>query len=244
MLKSLSILILLLAGAPLAIASSPPNAEICAGTVSPNPSGIPICSVATTFAIPVATSQVLIKNAAGTLFEYVAYSAVPAGYFIDTDTNTANASPWWTIAAYQAALAAAAPTIPVATAVASAPVVVTWVNPTQNTDGSALTNLASINILKGASPTTLTLAANVPATPASYAFPALFAPGNYYVSAQAVNATGGVSADSGLVELTVTPAPVTPPPTPPPPAAPTKLVVTCNLPTTTTPTVMCSAVAQ
>lgn len=87
-----------------------------------------------------------------------------------------------------------------------------WVAPTQNTDGSALTNLASYNIYQGATAASLVKVANVAAPAASYAITGLV-PGSYAWSVTAVNTAGAESAQSNIATATVT-APVVTPPTP------------------------------
>jgi hypothetical protein len=71
----------------------------------------------------------------------------------------------------------------------------TWIAPTQNTDGSALTDLAGYRVYHGLSSTALTDVVHVTAT--SYSFTGL-ASGTHYFAVSAVNAAGVESAKSAV----------------------------------------------
>lgn len=83
-----------------------------------------------------------------------------------------------------------------------------WTAPTQNTDGSPLTDLASFRIYQGTSAATLAQVATVGAAGGAYTTPTL-QPGTYYFSVTAVNAAGVESSRSGVVSTTIAPPPVT-----------------------------------
>jgi hypothetical protein len=95
----------------------------------------------------------------------------------------------------------------------------TWTAPSQNTDGSALTNLASYNIYQGGSTTALVKLASVPAASPTYTTAVLPAIATgYYFAVTAVNSAGVESARAGPVSSII----VTP-------SVPTNLKVTANL---------------
>ncbi len=79
----------------------------------------------------------------------------------------------------------------------------TWEPPTQNTDGSPLTNLAGYRIVYGASATQLTQTIQVAnAGLSSYVVDNL-APGTYYFAVRAYTSKGMESADSNVVARVV-----------------------------------------
>lgn len=82
------------------------------------------------------------------------------------------------------------------------PVTVNWTAPTQNTDGSPLTDLASYVLVYGTSSSNYTT--TVPVGDGSATSTTLnLAPGVYYVAMRAVNAAGDQSTFSNEVVLTV-----------------------------------------
>lgn len=87
----------------------------------------------------------------------------------------------------------------------------TWTAPTQRTDGSALTNLASYRIYYGTSATALTQTAPV-TNPGlvTYTIQNL-APGTWYFSMTALDAGGLESARTNIVTKTILQAPPNPP---------------------------------
>ena len=84
----------------------------------------------------------------------------------------------------------------------------TWTPPTQNTDGSALTNLASYRVKYGTSSASLTQMQTVTA-PASTAIVSNLTAGTWYFGATAVNSAGAESALSNIGTKTI----AAPPPT-------------------------------
>jgi hypothetical protein len=79
----------------------------------------------------------------------------------------------------------------------------TWTPPTQNTDGTALTNLAGYRIVYGASASQLTQAIQLTnAGLSSYVVEDL-APGTYYFAIRAYTSSGAESADSNVVAKVV-----------------------------------------
>jgi hypothetical protein len=86
---------------------------------------------------------------------------------------------------------------------ASTGVTINWTPPTQNTDGTPLTNLAGYNIHYGTQPGNYTQTINV-SNPgiASYVVDNL-SPGTYYFTVAAVNAQGAESPPSSPVTTTV-----------------------------------------
>ena len=91
----------------------------------------------------------------------------------------------------------------VVTQVANGSATVSWSAPTQNTDGSALTNLAGFNIYYGTSATTLNQSvqlANAGLT--TYALGNL-APGTWYFAVNAYTTTGAESAISNIASKTI-----------------------------------------
>lgn len=101
-------------------------------------------------------------------------------------------------------------------------VTLAWTAPTQNTDGSALTDLAGFNIYQGTSPTTLSLVGSVGPGGGTYTTPSL-APGTYYFAVTATTASAE-SAESAVVS-----AVVSPPPVPKVPGAPANLKITVTV---------------
>jgi hypothetical protein len=99
-----------------------------------------------------------------------------------------------------AALAAFAITVADASSGAAS---LTWVPPTQNTDGSTLTNLAGYRIVYGVSATQLTQTIQVTnAGTSSYVVENL-APGTYYFAIRAYTSGGAESTDSNVVAKVV-----------------------------------------
>jgi len=90
----------------------------------------------------------------------------------------------------------------------------TWVAPTNNTDGSALTNLASFSIHWGSAPGALTNIQLV-SSPAARSATVNTGPGTWYYGMRALNSAGTQSGLSNIASLT-TSAPLT---TPNPPSA-------------------------
>ena len=92
------------------------------------------------------------------------------------------------------------------TGAADSSATVTWTLPTQNTDGSALTNLASTKVYYGTETGTLTTSRTVAAPGTTTAFTGL-APGTWRFQASAVNASGVESARSAVVQKVIGTAP-------------------------------------
>jgi hypothetical protein len=113
---------------------------------------------------------------------------------------------------------------------------VRWTAPTQNSNGSALTNLGSFRIVYGTSASGLTQSHIVSDVTARQATIQSLAPGTWYFAVRArttsnvessdsnvatKNVTGATSAGSVAITITpTTPPPTTPPPTTPPPTTP------------------------
>ncbi|TLY54164.1 MAG: hypothetical protein E6K50_04725 [Gammaproteobacteria bacterium] len=91
----------------------------------------------------------------------------------------------------------------IVTQVANGSATVSWNAPTQNTDGSALTNLAGFNIYYGTSATTLSQSVQI-ASPGltTYALGNL-APGTWYFAVNAYTAAGAESALSSIASKTI-----------------------------------------
>lgn len=81
--------------------------------------------------------------------------------------------------------------------------VLTWVAPTQNTDGSALTNLASYRIYYGTSPTALSATRDVTVGNLSHTLTPL-ADGTWYFSMTATNSAGTESLRTNIANKVVT----------------------------------------
>lgn len=75
----------------------------------------------------------------------------------------------------------------------------TWLPPTENTDGSSLTNLAGYRIVYGASATQLTQSIQVTNVGMSSYVVEDLAPGTYYFAVRAYTSAGAESADSNVV---------------------------------------------
>lgn len=90
-----------------------------------------------------------------------------------------------------------------------------WTAPTQNTDGSALTNLAGYRVVYGTSASTLHQTIEV-ADPGMVAYCVTgLAPATYYFAVRAYTSTGAESANSNVVSKVITNTPVPVIPTPP-----------------------------
>lgn len=105
--------------------------------------------------------------------------------------------------------------------VSVASVALVWLAPTQNTDGSTLTNLQGFNIYQGASPDTLVKVGTVAAPALSYTTPSLV-PGRYYFAVTAVSATGQESARSATLSAVLAPPTLIP-------GAPSNLTITVTV---------------
>jgi hypothetical protein len=75
----------------------------------------------------------------------------------------------------------------------------TWTPPTQNTDGSSLTNLAGYRIVYGASATQLTQTIQLASAGMSAYVVENLAPGTYYFAVRAYTSSGAESANSNVV---------------------------------------------
>jgi hypothetical protein len=80
--------------------------------------------------------------------------------------------------------------------------VVSWVPPTQNTDGSALTNLAGVRIYYGSSASNLSQMVQLTTAQTSYTIPNL-ATGTWYFGGVAYTTAGTQSAMSSVVSANV-----------------------------------------
>jgi hypothetical protein len=102
-------------------------------------------------------------------------------------------------------LSIAAPAVPVVTTVG-----LSWTAPTQNSDGTALTDLKGYNVYQGTSATSLVKVGSItPPTSGStvgYTTPSLGA-GTYYFSVTAFNSANAESAKSPVVSTTIAPPP-------------------------------------
>lgn len=217
-MKNIIILLALLAPG-IVLSSTPPNAEICAGTPAlASTAAEPACSVAATYGIPATATLVMTKTASSPVtFAWVAYSlAVAAGDSILTDTviTAGSGSQWDPASAYAAAIATTAPTpsptptpTPVPSAWAGGTATVTWIAPTLDVNGNVLATtpgdaLTGYSIECGTSATVMSVCASPVAGSTSYVFSALAA-GTYYYAVAAVNAAG-TSAYTGAVSTTIT----------------------------------------
>lgn len=111
-----------------------------------------------------------------------------------TDSKGADASALIAASAVSA-FALAPPAVPTA-------VSVSWTAPTQNTDGSPLTDLASFNIYQGTSIPTLVKVGTT--TTMGYTTPSL-PPGTYFFAVSAVNSAGTESVLSASISATIAP---------------------------------------
>jgi Fibronectin type III domain len=82
-------------------------------------------------------------------------------------------------------------------------VTLTWAAPSENTNGTALTNLAGYLIHYGTTATDLTQEIEVPATTAPTYVVSGLAPGTYYFSITAYTAMGSESADSDVASKAI-----------------------------------------
>ena len=97
--------------------------------------------------------------------------------------------------------------IPVVTSIpTTATVGLSWTAPTQNSDGSALTDLKGFNIYQGTSPTALAKVGTANAGVSAYATAPLV-PGTYYFAVTSFNSANVESAQSAVVSTVVAPPP-------------------------------------
>lgn len=107
---------------------------------------------------------------------------------------------------------------------------ITWVAPTTNMDGSALTNLASFKVYYGTSSTALTNSTIISDVTRRSTTISSLAPGTWYFAVRAVNSAAAESDNSNVaskavagsqaartVNITITGSTPVPPPPPPPP---------------------------
>ena len=87
---------------------------------------------------------------------------------------------------------------------ATDPVTVSWVAPTQNTDGSTLTNLSGFKVLYGTSATALNTVVSVADPTATSKTLSGLAGGTWFFTARAVNAAGAESDNGNVVSKVVT----------------------------------------
>lgn len=90
----------------------------------------------------------------------------------------------------------------VAASTANLSATLSWTPPTQNTDGTALTDLAGYKIVYGTASTALTQTISVPASVSTYVVDNL-APATYYFAVRAVNAAGVESANSSIASKSI-----------------------------------------
>ena len=88
-------------------------------------------------------------------------------------------------------------------AVANGTATLSWTAPTQNTDGSSLTNLSGYKISYGTSPAALTQTINIDNAGVTVYVVDNLAQATWYFSITAVNATGAESANSSLASKTI-----------------------------------------
>jgi hypothetical protein len=87
--------------------------------------------------------------------------------------------------------------------VATGRATISWIPPTTNTDGSALTNLAGYHVSYGTSATALTTVSNVTNPSVSNTLIDNLAPGTWYFAVSAYTSTGVESAISTTVSKTI-----------------------------------------
>jgi hypothetical protein len=80
---------------------------------------------------------------------------------------------------------------------------VTWAAPTQNTDGTSLTNLASYKVMYGTSSTSFTRTATISDPAARSTVLGSLSPATWYFKVRAVNSAGVESADSNVASKAV-----------------------------------------
>jgi hypothetical protein len=78
----------------------------------------------------------------------------------------------------------------------------TWTAPTQNVDGSALTNLAGYKVYWGQTPRSYTASANVSGA-GTTSYTASLTPGTWYFAVSALDSNGAESAKTNEVSKTV-----------------------------------------
>lgn len=101
------------------------------------------------------------------------------------------------------ATASLAPFAITVTQIATGSATLSWTPPTQNTDGSALTNLAGYRILYGVSSSSLTQTVEIPNPGATSYVIENLAPATYYFAVKAYTSAGAESASSNLASKVV-----------------------------------------
>jgi hypothetical protein len=80
---------------------------------------------------------------------------------------------------------------------------ISWTAPTQNTDGSTLTNLAGFDVLYGTSASTLTKSIRVMGSVSTYVVQSLASGTTYYFAVRTVTSDDTLSALSSVVSLRI-----------------------------------------
>lgn len=210
MLKFLGLLALILGAVP-ALAQNSVATCPTATTASAWANGtfLPCATASAYVAVPVPAATVVgvLRNSVGSWQRASAVLATDQVWQKTTAVPTGQ----WALAPGLVAVATVPPVTPPVTTPpgTGATVTLSWAPPTTNTDGSALTDLASYNILMGTSATALSQLANLPSPASSYSVQGL-SPGTYWFAVQSVNAGGSVSVNSNEPSTTVTPPTKTP----------------------------------
>lgn len=113
----------------------------------------------------------------------------------------------------------AAPSVPTVATVG-----LSWTAPTQNADGTALTDLKGYNVYQGATAASLVKVGTIALPALSYTTAALPA-GTFYFAVTAFNSANVESAQSAVVSATLT----TPPPAPKTPGVPSSVKITVTV---------------
>jgi hypothetical protein len=181
---------------------APTQAEVwtkCAGRVADlsetgNPSTVYICQTLRYYATAVSSCQ----PAPAPQTKTMACPAGTIGSWMQTGTSTVSPAPSCNVTttwAPTSAPSSACATLGVAT--------LSWTTPTQNRDGTTLTNLAGYRIAYGTSPTALTQAVQV-ANPSAVSYTlSNLAPGTYYFALRAYTSNGTESALSNVLSKTI-----------------------------------------
>jgi hypothetical protein len=200
----------LLALASIATAATPDLIQTCSSLPATAPAGALIGCPTTNvgWGPRLTTDLVRIQQAsAGNAQKWVPYSTVAAA-----DKVVRKSTGTWDTFSNVAVSPAPTPPVPVPVATVTT-VVITWTVPTQNADGSPLTDLKSYNVYQGGSEATLVKVGSIVVPMTAYTTPAL-SPGTYYFAVTAVDSIGNESARTPAVSTVVAPPPTKIPGTP------------------------------
>lgn len=159
-----------------------------------NPSTVYICQTLRYYA----TAVSLCQPAPATQTRTVSCPAGMTGSWTQSSVSTVSPAPGCNVTAGPW-LPTSAPSVACVVVPVGGIATLSWTPPTQNKDGSALTNLAGYRLSYGSSPTALTQVVQIANPGATTYSLSDLAPGTYYFAVRAYVTTGSQSANSNIV---------------------------------------------